>query len=204
MSPPPIISQEVHTDNRVQILDAAEARYRDVGYEKTTMAEIASDVGMSAANLYRYFKNKHEIGYACAQRCMQDRIEVLREIVKLSTLDPAVKLRQYVIASFDTTFENAGQDAKLDGLVQRILGENRELVIEKIEQQISLITEILHEGVEQNVFDIDDVSATARNIQTSIVLFDVPIFMGLYSLEEFHALANGVVDLALAAIKRKT
>ena len=43
------------------ILDAAEARLLHFGYNKTTMAEIAEDAGMSAANLYRYFKNKQEI-----------------------------------------------------------------------------------------------------------------------------------------------
>ena len=41
---------------RTQILDAAEARFRTYGFGKTTMAEIASDIDMSTANLYRYFE----------------------------------------------------------------------------------------------------------------------------------------------------
>ena len=47
------MTEEIST----QILDAAEARFRTYGFGKTTMAEIASDIDMSTANLYRYFEN---------------------------------------------------------------------------------------------------------------------------------------------------
>ena len=46
------------------------------------MAEIAEDVDMSAANLYRYFEDKQDIAAACAGRCMGGRAELLREVVK--------------------------------------------------------------------------------------------------------------------------
>ena len=46
---------------REAILDAAQARLLRFGYHKTTMSEIADDAGMSAANLYRYFRNKQDI-----------------------------------------------------------------------------------------------------------------------------------------------
>ncbi|NOQ82264.1 MAG: TetR family transcriptional regulator, partial [Methylophaga sp.] len=39
-------------DTRSQILSATEIRFSQYGYNKTTMAEIAKDCGMSAANLY--------------------------------------------------------------------------------------------------------------------------------------------------------
>ena len=44
------------------ILAAAMRRFEQFGYSKTTMAEIAADCDMSAANIYRYFENKLEIG----------------------------------------------------------------------------------------------------------------------------------------------
>ena len=47
-----------------RILHAAEERFQQYGYNKTTMAEIARDCDMSAANLYRYFENKLAIGAA--------------------------------------------------------------------------------------------------------------------------------------------
>ena len=64
-----------------QILNAAENRFRTYGFGKTTMAEIAGDIGMSTANLYRYYENKLAIGSAMAERCFCERKGVLTEIV---------------------------------------------------------------------------------------------------------------------------
>ncbi|HEX9647355.1 MAG TPA: helix-turn-helix domain-containing protein, partial [Alphaproteobacteria bacterium] len=46
---------------RAQILRAAQARFARYGFNKTTMAEIAADCAMSAANIYRYFDGKGDI-----------------------------------------------------------------------------------------------------------------------------------------------
>ena len=71
------MTEEIST----RILDAAEARFRTYGFGKTTMAEIASDIDMSTANLYRYYENKLAIGAAMAGRCFCSREEVLNEVV---------------------------------------------------------------------------------------------------------------------------
>lgn len=60
---------------REAILTAAQTRLLRFGYHKTTMAEIANEAGMSAANLYRYFKNKQDIVAECADRCIDDRLQ---------------------------------------------------------------------------------------------------------------------------------
>ena len=60
--------QKATDDPSARILAAAYARFQRFGFGKTTMAEIAGDCGMSAANLYRYFENKEDIGVHTA-RC---------------------------------------------------------------------------------------------------------------------------------------
>ena len=82
---------------REQIIDAAQARFRFYGYRKTTMAEIAADVAMSAANLYRYFENKQDIAAACAKRYLLDRIAFLREIVQRPGLAATERLEAFVV-----------------------------------------------------------------------------------------------------------
>lgn len=52
----------VKTDSRRQaILSAALAVFRDVGYERASMAAISARVGGSKATLYAYFKSKEEL-----------------------------------------------------------------------------------------------------------------------------------------------
>jgi len=43
------------------ILDSAEKRFCRYGLKKTTMTEIAGDIGLSKASLYYYFPNKEEL-----------------------------------------------------------------------------------------------------------------------------------------------
>ena len=80
---------ENQEETRSRILDAAEARFRTYGYGKTTMAEIAADVDMSAANLYRFFENKLDIGAALAQHCFDEREKPLVEIVNAKSTSAA-------------------------------------------------------------------------------------------------------------------
>lgn len=190
-------------DTRRKILDAAEARYRVYGYNKTTMVEIASDVGMSAANLYRYFNNKNDISAACAQRCMRSQTDRLREVVRKPGLTANQRLREYVLTSLEHSYENAGDDVKINELVVKILAERKDLVIKKVEAEQALIAEILAQGNKTGEFSIDDVVATARHVKTAVVMFNVPTFMGLYSLGELTDMANGVVDLILSGLNER-
>jgi AcrR family transcriptional regulator len=45
-------------DVRRRILDATEIRFRHYGYTKTTVADIASDLGISTAYIYKFFASK--------------------------------------------------------------------------------------------------------------------------------------------------
>ena len=54
--------QSIDNDDPAEIiLAAAVNRFSNYGYNKTTMAEIAEDAGMSAANIYRYYKIKKKL-----------------------------------------------------------------------------------------------------------------------------------------------
>lgn len=53
---------------RQQILDAAEACFRQRGFHNASMAEIAKSFGMSAGHIYNYFESKEEIIAGIVQR----------------------------------------------------------------------------------------------------------------------------------------
>jgi len=57
-------------DRRAEILDAAQRLYESIGFEKTTMGDVARDLGMSPANLYRSFPNRQAIDEAIAARML--------------------------------------------------------------------------------------------------------------------------------------
>ncbi len=188
---------------RDRIIDAAENRFLTYGFGKTTMAEIAKDAHMSAANLYRYFQNKHDIAGCCAERCMDDRNEKLRIAVRQAHLSAAEKLLVFATEAFKFNLDMHKDRPKINELVDLISSQQQGLVKAKIAAQVSLIAEILSLGVESGEFEIDDVIATAGTVYISLIVFDVPTFLSLYSKEEFETMAANVVNLLLKGLEKR-
>ncbi len=185
---------------RLQILDAAQARFRIYGYRKTTMAEIAEDVDMSAANLYRYFEDKQDIAAACAGRCMGERLQRLRAVIREPGLRASERLQSFVLSMLRYTHELAHENKKINELVEIVADERPQFVYEKNKAEQALLAEILAQGNSSGEFDVSDVIASARAVHTATALFNVPSFMGLYPLPEFEQAATQVVDLLLRGL----
>jgi TetR/AcrR family transcriptional repressor of the ameABC operon len=73
---------EQHSATQKTILAAALKRVAKFGYTKTTMCEIASDVEMSPANIYRHFQSKQAILKSCAEHFIEERFSVLQLVVE--------------------------------------------------------------------------------------------------------------------------
>src|SRR3954467_7891788 len=76
-----LISEPVETDTRERILVVAERLFRQIGYQKTTVADIAKELRMSPANVYRFFDSKKAIHEGVARIMMGEVEEAARAIV---------------------------------------------------------------------------------------------------------------------------
>src|ERR1044072_1809686 len=56
-----LVAEHTETDARERILVVAERLFRQLGYQKTTVADIAKELRMSPANVYRFFDSKKSI-----------------------------------------------------------------------------------------------------------------------------------------------
>src|SRR5882724_10133493 len=59
-------------DTRARIIETADTLFRRLGFAKTAVADIATDLGMSPANVYRFFPSKNAIVDAICQRCLSE------------------------------------------------------------------------------------------------------------------------------------
>lgn len=64
-------------ERRQQILRAAYEYFRHYGYRKTTVVDLAKEIGFSSAYIYRFFASKQAIGIAVCSLCLG---EILSEI----------------------------------------------------------------------------------------------------------------------------
>lgn len=185
------------------ILEAAVNRFSEYGYNKTTMAEIAEDAGMSAANIYRYFKNKQEIAAECAKNWMCERTQVLKSVIRDANLTAIEKLEQYVLATLEVSQNKANENRKVEEICSEIAKNRSDLVHAKIKNEQTLIMEIISYGNQTGEFDVDNVVEAAATIHAMLVIFDVPMFMHLYTHEEYKKKASAVIKLLVSGLGKK-
>src|SRR6266545_2649723 len=93
-------------DTRARIMDTAEALFRRLGYAKTAVADIAGELKMSPANVYRFFPSKNAIIEAICQRCLGDLEDTAWAVARsrgsaaerLERLDPRESSRLMMIS----------------------------------------------------------------------------------------------------------
>lgn len=197
----PIQSSETTESIRQRILEVARERFTHYGYGKTAMADIADDAEMSTANLYRYFSNKLDIASACARDCIQESLDDQRQAIGVGQLNAEQKLLKLVFIMIDHSHEYINENTHINETVAMITAERPEVVHEKLNAQQGMIMEILAHGNVSGELDVKDIAGTAKTILSSLVLFDVPIFIGLFTKEEFEQRARDVVRLLMKGLR---
>ena len=67
---------------RARILEVAEVHYRRIGYHKTTVADIAAELSMSRANVYRFFPSRDAINESICRRVVNEAADIALAIAR--------------------------------------------------------------------------------------------------------------------------
>ncbi len=125
------------------ILESAQNRFRQYGFNKTTMAEIARDCDMSAANIYRFFESKKNIIAELVILMFKETEDGLRDVVRRPGLSATDKLEAFILEMLHYTNKCCGTEPKINEAVDFITHERYDLVEQHKDVKISLIAEIL-------------------------------------------------------------
>jgi len=186
-------------ETAMKILWAASERFLHYGYGKTTMSEIAADCNMSTGNLYRYFASKLDIAEAFVRVLRTEQIGRLLKIADRTDLPPSERLRAFMRAKLQVTYERFHDRPKAFELSNEILAERPKLATEWAEAEAKIITGILTDGEKANGFKIADKARDARIIQGAVYKFTSP---AVYYEGDYDALAaelEAVMDFILDA-----
>ena len=181
------------------ILAAAMRRFEQFGYSKTTMAEIAADCDMSAANIYRYFDNKLEIGARLARRCLADECSALAEVINRPA-SASARLQEYLLSNLRYTYRRWSEQPRINELVEAIARERTDVVQEHLRLKQELISHLIDDGNNNGEFSVEDPKRTAEAILVASTVFDVPLFMHMHTYDKFESMAKNVADLILRGL----
>lgn len=192
-------------DTRARIMETADALFRRLGYAKTAVADIASELGMSPANVYRFFPSKNAIVEAICQRCLGELDEKAWAVAR-SRGSATSRLERLVLESLAYHKENFLQDKRVHDIVLIAIEENWSAVEQHKEVIRNVIELILRDGIEAGEFERVDPAPTSRLVMRALVAFMHPILIAkcLEHDEDVEADGRAMVRFVLRAITPRT
>jgi AcrR family transcriptional regulator len=188
-------------DTRARIMDTAEALFRRLGYAKTAVADIAGELKMSPANVYRFFPSKNAIIEAICQRCLGE-LEKRAWGVARSRGSAAERIERLVLEILAYHRENHLVDQRVNDMVLAAIELSWGAIRAHKEHMRGVLEAILREGIESGELDQVDPRETSRLFMISLVNFCHPVLVAQYLQDEqdLEGDARAAVRFLLRAI----
>jgi AcrR family transcriptional regulator len=188
-------------DTRARIMDAAEALFRRLGFAKTAVADIAADLKMSPANVYRFFPSKNAIIEAICQRCLGE-LEERAWAVARARGTAAERLERLVLEILAYHKENLLTEQRVNDMVLAAIELSWGAIRAHKEHMRMVFEAILREGIEGGEFEPVDPRETSRLFMVSLVTFCHPVLLAQYLQDhgDLETDARASVQFLLRAI----
>ena len=140
-------------DTRFAILERAKAHLRRFGEDKMTIVDIARGLGMSHANVYRFFKNKAEILDAIIEEWLGKTEDIIEEIA-LRPGSAAQRLETLVVELYRRKRQKLLEDAEMYESFRRVIQKRPKVVASYRKLRLGTIVNIIQEGVDTGEFEL--------------------------------------------------
>src|SRR6516165_10028518 len=155
-------------DTRARIMDTAEALFRRLGFAKTAVADIAAELKMSPANVYRFFSSKNAIVEAICQRCLGE-VEDRAWAVARSPGSAAERIERLVLEILTYHKENLLTEQRVNDMVLAAIELSWGAIRAHKEHMRTVFETLLREGIEAGEFEQVDPRETSRLLFISLV-----------------------------------
>jgi AcrR family transcriptional regulator len=147
---------------RLEILRAAGREFRVRGFAETGMRDIAEAAALSPANLYNYFKGKHEILYFCQDNAL-DRMIAALETARRRKTSAAARLRLVIVSHLRCLLDEVeGSAAHL--LTSALPPRQQRYLVAKRDRYEQGVRNIIASGIRFGEFAPRDAALVARAI----------------------------------------
>src|SRR6516225_9536686 len=168
-----LVSEHIEPDTRERILVVAERLFRQLGYQKTTVADIAKELRMSPANVYRFFESKKAIHEGVARGLMGE-VETAAAAIVAKPGPAAVRMRELLTTIHQMNTERYVGDSKLHEMVEIAMQESWEVCVAHIGTITGSIAGVIAQGAATGEFKAPDVPLAAMCVCTAMVRFFHP------------------------------
>jgi AcrR family transcriptional regulator len=137
---------------REQIVDAAGNHFRQYGYEKTTVSDLAKAIGFSKAYIYKFFDSKQAIGEAICSKTLSGIVATVEDAIAGANA-PTEKFRRMFKILVSTNVSLFFTDRKLYDVAAYAASERWPSARAYCERIKQIVTDIVREGRETGEFE---------------------------------------------------
>ena len=161
---------------KAKLVDVARQLFAKMGVENTTMNDIALASKKGRRTLYTYFKSKEDIYMAVVESELDILSDIMKRVVE-KDISPDQKIIEMIYTRLDAVKEVVYRNGTLRATFFRDIW--RVEVRKRFDaKEIQLFKDVLREGVEKGVFQVDDIDMTAELVHYSVKGIEVPYIRG--------------------------
>jgi AcrR family transcriptional regulator len=168
-----MVLENTEADTRARILLTAERLFREIGYQKTTVADIAKVLKMSPANVYRFFDSKKAIHEAVARRLMGE-VEQAIDVIARKSASATQRLREMLMTIHYMNAERYVGDSKLHEMVAIAMEEDWAVCDAHLELIGATIARVIVDGIASGEFKAGDPMDIGMCVLASMVRYFHP------------------------------
>jgi len=195
-----LVSEHIEPDTRERILVVAERLFRQLGYQKTTVADIAKELRMSPANVYRFFDSKKAIVEGVA-RVLMGEVEEAGQAILKKPGPAALRLRELLSTVHRMNCERFVGDSKLHEMVEIAMEESWEVCVAHMKTVTETIGGVIAQGVASGEFEAADIPLAAMcTCQAMVGFFHPQLIAQAQSKPKPGPSIDQMIDFVLAGL----
>ncbi|MCI5664435.1 MAG: TetR/AcrR family transcriptional regulator [Mediterranea sp.] len=188
---------------KAKLVDVARQLFAKMGVENTTMNDIALASKKGRRTLYTYFKSKDEIYMAVVESELDILSDMMKRVAE-KEISPQEKLMEMIYTRLDAVKEVVYRNGTLRANFFRDIWRVEKVRKRFDAKEIMLIKDILKEGMDKGVFQIDDIDMTAEIIHYCVKGIEVPYIRGRIGANlDDHTRDIFVTRMVLGALGKK-
>lgn len=164
---------------RQRILDASGRLFERYGFGKTTVADIAREAGIGKGSVYLEFPGKADVFLALVE---EHEREILAEVRRIAVRSGSVEDRLIEVALVRPrrNVEALSSLPEVFEILASLRGRVADLVRPYQDQCMSVVEDLLHEGIDAGLVQVSDTGAAASHFYRA---FDVSFVFAMNGMD---------------------
>ena len=190
-------------ETQERILVVAEDLFRRVGYAKTSVADIAAQLSMSPANVYRFFPSKGAINEAICGRFIAEA-DALVDRIADGDLPPAERIVTLIVEHHRFNRSNFVAERRVFDMVEVAMAENWPTIERHMGHVSAALARCVAAGVADGSFRPVDPLATAITLKKACMMVIHPTMIALCADQDLETVARDIVALCVRGLAAPT